>query len=113
MPSGTNDPPEKATKPFGGIVAALPPSRQLHSRRPVVDCATLRALRFCRTTPRPKRARFPDIGDEAPGVRVRYNDRPAYRERYDKRITGRDRSPPVRRRGTRLSGALRGAAVPR
>lgn len=62
VPSGTNDRPTKTTKPLTGIVPVVRPSRQLDPRRPAVDCATLRVLRFCRTTHSSKRARFPDIG---------------------------------------------------
>nr|BBJ55081.1 hypothetical protein SAVMC3_77100 [Streptomyces avermitilis] len=67
MPSGTNDPPAKATKPLTGIVPVVPPSRQLDPRQPAVDCATLRALRLRRTTHIPKEARFPDIDRRGAG----------------------------------------------
>lgn len=90
MPSGTYDRPTKATKPLTGIVPVIPPSRQRDPRVAAVDCATLRVLRFCRTTHASKRAGFPDIDLRKADPRERYNDRPAYRAQYDNRITGRD-----------------------
>ncbi|GHB62988.1 hypothetical protein GCM10010377_62530 [Streptomyces viridiviolaceus] len=95
MPSGTNDPPEKTTKPLSGIVAVVHPSRQL-------DPATARCgLRHVARPPvlpyhtRPGRGGFlRTLTDAAPGVRVRYNNPPAYPGQYDKPITGRGPEAP-------------------
>lgn len=82
--------PKKATKPFTGIVAGAPPSRQLDRRR--FRCGLRHVARPpvpAVPRPTPKRARFLDIDRRSAGCPVRYNDRPAYRAQYDKPITGR------------------------
>ncbi|GAA2647753.1 hypothetical protein GCM10010307_54450 [Streptomyces vastus] len=88
MPGGTNG---QSTKPLTGIVAVGRSPWQGDPPWPAVDCATLRALRFAVPHAPQIGPVFRTLTDEISDKPTQYNGRPAYRERYDNRITGRDR----------------------